>query len=494
MIDGNDHVKTSRHIRNHHPYRLPTPSTTEASIMSEEGKISSLLSSPVADETTNGGAEESKPAANVTAFGNHTTTRYVSNIGNESGQQTSSPSAPSPRRLFQSTAKKTAQSKRSEHPSNTPNQGKQKKKQTKQQKLALTDSRDKEEGRPKRKEYVVPKTKFEHRIRPLTFRGGEVAREEIYDSDDIRKHDQSVLDAAQNIFGHRDITLRSVKEGFLTNDLENLSRLHVEDILTIHDSNNPVHLRVLISKDSDNNSWSEDSELIFVEQVEEGLGVQKRKIMKMFYYELYAVLVPKWNFKSLQQEEMQQDEFLRLFLDEDDESNNTFELRFVGMPDDAKIEFKLSDLVDYPGDLMIFGARSTALRSYQSLFKDKTNPTYIHHIYQQFCLETRGDTLATFALTAAYLRKMANATTKTTKIIEADTMADIINNKMTFLGPEKSIFFDRLDNLFKKALKDSIAQFQNLTEPLVPEEVLSEYMDKVKIASVLPPSSGSSSK
>ena len=179
---------------------------------------------------------------------------------------------------------------------------------------------------------------------------------------------------------------------------------------------------------------------------------------------------------------MQPNEFLRLFLDVSNDSNNTFELRFEGMPDDARMEFKLSDMVNYPGDLMIFGAQSSALRSYQSLFKDKSNVAYIHHIYRQFCLETRGDPLATFALTAAYHRKMSLATTETTQSVEKDTIAiaDIMSNKITFIGPNKSDFINRLDNLFKKALESSIAQFQNYNDPLIPEDILSEYMDEVK--------------
>ena len=451
--------------------------------MSEGGENSSPLSSQLAAETPDGGAKESNSAANVTAFGNHTTTHPDTNTDSESGQQASSPNSPPPRILFPTTGTKTGQSKRNEHPSNTPNHGKPKKKQTQQRNQASTDSQDEEEERTTRKGYVVPKTKFEHRIRPLTFRGGDVAREEVYDSDDVRRHDQSVSDAAQNVFGHRDITLRSVNEGFLSNNFEDLSRLHVEDILPINFcSDNPVHLRVLISKKSVNKSWSDDSELIFLEQKEvEGLGIQQRKIMKISYYELYAVLVHDWDFKSLQRGEMQQDEFLNLFLDEGDESNNTFRLQFVGMPDGYVMEFKLSDLVEHPGDLMIFGKRSTAaLRSYQSLFKDKTNPTYIHHIYQQFCLETRGDTLATLALTTAYLRKMADITTKTTKAIEANSVEDMIRNEMTFLGREKSAFFEELDTLFKKAIESSIAQFRNLNDPLVPQDVLIGFMDRVK--------------
>ena len=65
----------------------------------------------------------------------------------------------------------------------------------------MTYNHDTEEGELRMKGYAVPNKKFEQRIRPDTFRGHEVAREEIYDSDDIGRHDQSVFDAAHNIFG-----------------------------------------------------------------------------------------------------------------------------------------------------------------------------------------------------------------------------------------------------------------------------------------------------
>mmetsp|Transcript_17489 Transcript_17489/g.29618 ORF Transcript_17489/g.29618 Transcript_17489/m.29618 type:complete len:185 (-) Transcript_17489:342-896(-) len=170
-----------------------------------------------------------QPMLHVTNVGNNTTTQSV---GNESGRQSSSPTVLSPKRLFQTTAKKpnrednedTLQSKRSDHPSNTPFEGKQKKKQTNhrtgykgQQRrdrgqsqkrkiepkskaptspeineslpppVALTYNHDTEEGELRMKGYAVPNKKFEQRIRPDTFRGHEVAREEIYDSDDIGK-------------------------------------------------------------------------------------------------------------------------------------------------------------------------------------------------------------------------------------------------------------------------------------------------------------------
>ena len=117
--------------------------------MSEGGKkrplLSSELSSPLANETGDVGGNELKSAANVTAFGKNTTTETASDIGSKLGQQASSPIAPSPRRLFQTTAKKKSPSKRNEHPSNTPNHGKQKKKQTKQQQhIAFTDNQSNE--------------------------------------------------------------------------------------------------------------------------------------------------------------------------------------------------------------------------------------------------------------------------------------------------------------------------------------------------------------
>ena len=471
--------------------------------MSEGGENSSPLSSQLAAETPDGGAKESNSAANVTAFGNHATTHSDTNVDSESGQQASSPNnAPPPRRLFPTTGKKTGQSKRDEHPSNTPNHGKTKKKQntrtgfnaqkrrdrsqaqknkrgTKSKTPTSPNGDDTEAGGATKTGYTVPNKKFEQRIRTDTFRGREVAREEFYDTEEIAKHDQSVFDAANNAFGHHDVKLGSVSQGFLTNDLECLSRLHVEDILT-QCSSEPIHFRVLISKESKKRSWAEDSELIFEEQqCIEGLGVQKRKIMKVWYYELYAELIPNRNFKLLQQKEMQQDEFLQLFLDESVESNNTFELKFEGLPDDDRMKFKWSDMVGYAGDLLIFGKRSS-LRSYQNLFTDKTNVIYIHHIYRQFCRETCGDVLATFALTTAYHRKMSIVSTETAEKIVADTVEDIMKNKMTFIGREKSAFFEELDTFFKNAIEGSIAQFRNLNDPLVPQDVLIEFMDRVK--------------
>ncbi len=58
-------------------------------------------------------------------------------------------------------------------------------------------------------------------------------REERFNSDAIGRHDPSMFDAAQNVFGHRDIELEKVREGegLLTNNFENRSRLRVEDIM-----------------------------------------------------------------------------------------------------------------------------------------------------------------------------------------------------------------------------------------------------------------------
>ncbi len=133
---------------------------------------------------------------------------------------------------------------------------------------------------------------------------------------------------SNNLFGYRNVELETVKDDYLPNNFEHLSRLYVEDLLTKYNSDNPIHFRVLISKKS---LWADDSQLIFSEQQgdELGLGVQERKIMKKNYYELYAILIPNDNFKSLQQHQMQRDEFLQLFLDESDEVNNTFELSWT---------------------------------------------------------------------------------------------------------------------------------------------------------------------
>lgn len=85
-------------------------------------------------------------------------------------------------------------------------------------------------------------------FRPDTFGGKRIASEEIYDEDDIAKHDQPIVEAAHRKFDHHKVTLSAVKEGCLTNDFTNLSRLHLEDMLTQHDDKNPIPLRILVTK------------------------------------------------------------------------------------------------------------------------------------------------------------------------------------------------------------------------------------------------------
>ena len=57
---------------------------------------------------------------------------------------------------------------------------------------------------------IIPKKKFEHRIRPVTL-GKARLREKRLISDAIGRYDQSVFDTACNVFGHHDIELEKVR-------------------------------------------------------------------------------------------------------------------------------------------------------------------------------------------------------------------------------------------------------------------------------------------
>ena len=92
------------HLLNPSPYRLPTPSTTEASIMSGEDEINGFLSSPSVDETKSN-SKSSICSRRINHKSHKHNTRPVLTTLNRSGS--SSPKElPPARRLFQTIAKK----------------------------------------------------------------------------------------------------------------------------------------------------------------------------------------------------------------------------------------------------------------------------------------------------------------------------------------------------------------------------------------------------
>lgn len=138
------------------------------------------------------------------------------------------------------------------------------------------------------------------------------------------------------------------------------------------------------------------------------------------------------------------------------------------------------DMVECPGDLMIFGPRSTSIRSYSSIFIDKTRLEYIHHIHRQFSLETLGDTEATLALNTAYETKKAITMREDAKILAERREKGLID-AMNFLGGEQSAFLQRIDDTFKGALENSLVRFQEYNEPIVSKEKIVEFMEEAHV-------------
>ena len=120
--------------------------------------------------------------------------------------------------------------------------------------------------------------------------------------------------------------------------------------------------RVLISKqptdidDADVSKVRKLASTIYWRQRRHGdLGVETRDIMGTKYYELYATLVPNKTHQSIKEGQLGLDEIEEL-LNEGEE----FELRFEDTPsiNDATMKIKWNDIVEFSGDIMIFGPRS----------------------------------------------------------------------------------------------------------------------------------------
>ncbi|KAK1743298.1 hypothetical protein QTG54_005919 [Skeletonema marinoi] len=286
------------------------------------------------------------------------------------------------------------------------------------------------------------------------------------------------MENASDSFHHHKVKLPHVKEGYLTNNLSNCRRLHVEDMLTQFDDDRLIPFRVLISKSSENNDWTKTACKIYRQQRNEGmnLGVVTRKIMGIAYHEVYATLVPNERHRSIKESCLSKKEIDNLLL-----SDTGFEIRFEGMSEDFVMKFKWSDMVDSPLDLMIFGVKDTTTRSYSRLFKDKSNPIYIHFIYRELALETRGDVEATLALTSAYHLKNSVVVKEDAVKSIAKAEKEIIES-MTFTGDaKKEDYFAKVDKAFEGTLRNCLVTFQDYNAILLPKELLIDFMEEAQV-------------
>jgi len=329
----------------------------------------------------------------------------------------------------------------------------------------------------------LPKSEFIEKFRPDTFRGKAVSDEEVYDQSDIIQYDKRLYKAIQSSFDSRQASNNdidtSVGEGMLPSDRRQLSRLHAEDMMQQYseDESNPIPFRVFIATDNTDPRW--DNKMAFYNSQRRknsdlGLGIEKVTIMGKEYYELYAYLVPSDTHKSIKDGTTTTKDIISLY-----NQGSGFDLVFAGVQTKRNkintLKFAWRDMVDYAEDLMIFGRKHKTARDFLRLFRDRDSLTYQHHILRQFALETRGDVTAANALTAAYYMKRSFIAND--DLSKQDTNAiDSICNKMTFTGRKKTKFFKKVDNIFRRALENTLSEFQIYTLALIPLEQLEELM------------------
>ena len=326
---------------------------------------------------------------------------------------------------------------------------------------------------------------FFEALRPETF-NRSISSEEVYDVEDIETHDKAFQKGMKSSFDSQKASNSDadilVGDGILSSDRRQLSRLHVEDMIQLHseDELHPIHLRVFIATDNEDPRW-DNKEAFYNSQrrknSELGLGIEKKvKIMRKVYYELYARLVPSDTHKSIKDGTTTRDDIISLY-----NQDEGFDLKFIGVKSRKKkndvLKFKWKDMVDNAEDLMIFGRKHKTARDFLRLFRDRDSLTYQHHIFRQFALETQGDVTAANALTAAYYMKRTLIAEDDLK--KQDTNAiDFICNQMMFTGPKKTKYFNKVDDIFKSALENTLSEFQIYTLALIPLEKLEELMEE----------------
>ena len=259
-------------------------------------------------------------------------------------------------------------------------------------------------------------------------------------------------------------------------NLDLLSRLHWEDT-TQHDGESGAHFRVFIARENNDARWKY-KQTVFRAQQKMGLGVERRVFGGREFFGLYATMMPNSVHRSIIAGDRPLSSIEDLFAS----GEGGFAMKFEGVPaPKAVMHFQWRDMVDSADDLLIFGAKKGTARSYGGLFRFKSNSSYLHHIYRQLADEARGDVSAAHAVSSVYFQKRM-AVSETERETQAKKYVGAVSkDEMTFLGPEKTEFFDEIDDTFEKALKKSMISFQDYSETIVELGAIAAFVAKCQI-------------
>ena len=108
---------------------------------------------------------------------------------------------------------------------------------------------------------------------------------------------------------------------------------------------------------------------------------------------------------------------------------------------------------------MFFGKPFQNFRSFDELFRLRSDVEWSHHIFRQFAAEYKGDARASSLLFAIYNRRQRETVVR--KLKEAEAARDGVLDKSTFDTSNAKVFAKLFDELCRRSFINTLTKFND---------------------------------
>jgi hypothetical protein len=204
------------------------------------------------------------------------------------------------------------------------------------------------------------------------------------------------------------------------------------------------------------------------QQITLGVGGGEKKISSKLFYSLRSTLSYCPLHDEVNSSFLTEKQFEKHY-----DQNEGFRIDFDGTVDPItnkcySITFAWKQLIEDADDILFFGRPFNGTRPYHRLFRNKVDLPLLHHVFFQLSRETRGDTIQSSQLYAAYMERI-------TAVLEYQV------TKMKADIPEvttshSNAFFKRFNKLCETGFTRCAKSFNDYSQPIVLQQDIYAFL------------------
>ena len=149
------------------------------------------------------------------------------------------------------------------------------------------------------------------------------------------------------------------------------------------------------------------------------------------------------------------------------------------MSDDEKditMPLPWSKIIEDADEFLFFGKPHDRTRPYYRCFRNKNTFEYLHHIFLQLSMETRGDAIQSSQLFSAYNRRRNEVYEDMLRKRDAQ-LADVIPAVVNV--DAEGDFYDDFNDLCKKAFTRCVSEYNDYTQPIISVCSFNDFFKKI---------------